>query len=355
MIKYTRKVGYAWSLFLLACTTQSAPQQETALATKALKANEALPVKTQTLDNQVFNYQLLLNGKLEAKQVSEVRFKQGGYVEQVYVQNGQVVQAGQVLAELSTTEADLNLQKAQNNLEARRADYRDKLMQHRLDLKNENELAPEIRQNFRIVSGLADAELQLKQAELQLQNCRLRSPVAGMVADVEVKTQNQVSTERKFCVVYSAGQLELVGEVLESEMGYLKIGQTATLTTLAKSEKTYLATLSEINPKINPNGMAKIKLTVQNPVGLLLGMNAQAKLQIPQKNALIVPKTAIVIRSGKKVVFTEENGLAKWNYVTTGLENQESVEITEGLKPGMRVIINNNLQLAHDSPVRVEK
>lgn len=47
------------------------------------------------------------------------------------------------------------------------------------------------------------------------------------------------------------------------------------------------------------------------------------------EKAAVVPKTAVVLRGGRSVVFTYEAGLAKWNYVTTGLDNGWKIEIVE--------------------------
>lgn len=83
-------------------------------------------------------------------------------------------------------------------------------------------------------------------------------------------------------------------------------------------------------------------------------MNASATILVPNEKSVIVPKSAVVIRNGKAVIFTYEAGLAKWNYVVVGRDNGKEVEILDGLVEGMKVIINNNLQLAHDSPVKEE-
>jgi len=66
---------------------------------------------------------------------------------------------------------------------------------------------------------------------------------------------------------------------------------------------------------------------------------------------LVVPKEAVVIRQGKQVVFTYEDGHAKWHYVKTGYENSREYTIEEGLEEGAQVIITNNLNLGHDAEV----
>ena len=83
-------------------------------------------------------------------------------------------------------------------------------------------------------------------------------------------------------------------------------------------------------------------------------MNVRVIVKRQIEETLVIPKSAVVLRSGgRKVVFTHENGHAVWNYVTTSLENMDEYIITEGLKPGQEVIITGNINLAHESPVQV--
>jgi multidrug efflux pump subunit AcrA (membrane-fusion protein) len=53
------------------------------------------------------------------------------------------------------------------------------------------------------------------------------------------------------------------------------------------------------------------------------------------------------------LVFVAENGIAKWRYISTGIENENYVEVTEGVNEGEMVIIEGHLTLAHDAPIKV--
>ena len=86
-------------------------------------------------------------------------------------------------------------------------------------------------------------------------------------------------------------------------------------------------------------------------------MNVRVSVRKSLGQQLVVPKSAVVLRSGKQVVFTlsDDGGKALWNYVHTGLENMGNYSITDGLEPGAKVIISNNINLAHEAPVKVLK
>ena len=154
-------------------------------------------------------------------------------------------------------------------------------------------------------------------------------------------------------IIYSQNQLMIEAKVLETDYSNLKKGLFADIFPLAVKDKTFTASLVEINPIVDENGMVQVKLKLNETNGLLPGMNAQCIIRVPITESVLVPKDAVVIKSGRPVVFTYEDGLAKWNYVETGKENGTDIQITSGLESGQQVILTNNLQLAHDAKVSI--
>ena len=109
-----------------------------------------------------------------------------------------------------------------------------------------------------------------------------------------------------------------------------------------------------INPKVDENGLVQVTLTLKSSKNLLPGMNARAIIRAPQRNSLVVPKDAVVYRSGRAVIFTIENGKeSKWNYVEVGRDNGREIEVLDGIPENSTVITTNNLQLAHQAPVQI--
>jgi len=212
----------------------------------------------------------------------------------------------------------------------------------------------EVRKKLRAASGLAGIELEIKELDYEKQQALIRAPVSGVLSDVKVQAGMRIKTGQELFRIYSAQDLYAEIKVLESDLGLLRTGQSANVNPLAMPDKNYAATLSEINPSIDVNGMVLVRLKIARPAGLLPGMNLEASINVPQKRAVVVPKSAVVQRGGRPVVFTYEDGLAKWNYVTTGLDNGKQIEIVEGVKAGMEVLTSNNLQISHDAPVKKE-
>jgi multidrug efflux pump subunit AcrA (membrane-fusion protein) len=121
-------------------------------------------------------------------------------------------------------------------------------------------------------------------------------------------------------------------------------------------QETLTGYISEINPLVSANGMVRVKATINDGQKLFDGMNVRVSVKRVVPNQFVVPKTAIVLRSGKQVLFTLQDSIAIWNYVQTGLENMTEYTLinTEDneLKEGMIVITAGNVNLAHESVVK---
>lgn len=340
-----------------ACSKTSDAAQETGMQPKPMNEEaELAEVRILPLEMQVFDYQIEAAGKIESANLAELRFRQPGFISKIYLQNGQSVRPGETIAELDNVEQLLNLRKAENQYAIAREAYIRELVEFGGNhLKPDVGIDPELHERIKHRSGLHTATLEIEQAKLNLEFCKLQSPVAGIIADMQLRSGNFIGATQAACAVYAPDRLELVLDVLESELPLLQKGQRARLYAIGRPGEYYEALVSDINPRVAGNGMLKVRLQILNPRNLYVGMNARATIFVPQHRTLAVPREAVVLRSGKKVVFTEENGQAKWNYVSTGLENVNLVEVIEGLKSGDRVIIDNNLQLAHNSPVKVKQ
>jgi RND family efflux transporter MFP subunit len=321
---------------------------------KSLRASlGAIEVNLEQATVKPFEYYIHATGKVSPQHKVEVRAKTTGIVEQLYLVNGQVVKKRSVLLVLAHDQQRLAVEKATTQLNISRVKYESDLLAFGDEERLNDQRGKIIKENIHHSSGMATSEVSLKEAQLALSYTEISSEISGMVSDLEIQMGNEVKIGDIICTVYNPDKLLIETEVLESEVGKLQIGQKADLQTIANPYKTYKASLTVINPSVDTEtGMLKIKLAINNSQGLLPGMNASVRIKVPYNNHIIIAKEAVVLRSGKPVVFTMEDNLAKWNYVTLGNENGKEVEILEGLKEDQQVIVSNNLQLAHDAPVK---
>jgi membrane fusion protein, multidrug efflux system len=335
------------------CTTTAKEPDEQDSNIETLRA-ELNPTEVVLANSEVkhFEYLISASGKIEAEEEAELSIQYGGLVEKLLVSNGSAIQKGQQLATFNNQKQKLELQKAENHYKDRQIEFNSLKLGYSDGLKKNDSSSNSIKETLMISSGLAAAELSLQQAKLEYANTLLTAPISGVVANVTAKENQQLKAGDLLCKIYSPDQLLITTKVLESEIGKLKRGQKAIVSPVADAGAEYPATVKEINPIVDENGMVQIKLKLLKTSGLLPGMNARVQIHIPYNKNIVVPKQAVVLRSGREVVFTYDNGLAKWNYVKCGMDNGAEVEIIEGLKEGSEVIVTNNLQLAHDAPVK---
>jgi hypothetical protein len=101
--------------------------------------------------------------------------------------------------------------------------------------------------------------------------------------------------------------------------------------------------------------MVKIKATINSRDNKIYeGMNVKVRVQRLLGKQLIIPKSALVLRTNRKVVFTLKNGHANWIYVDTSHENSSHYVVTDGLFSGDTVIYEGNFNLAHETPVVIK-
>ncbi|UCC40574.1 MAG: efflux RND transporter periplasmic adaptor subunit [Candidatus Aminicenantes bacterium] len=204
--------------------------------------------------------------------------------------------------------------------------------------------------------GLTQAEINVKKAQMNLDKTIIRAPFSGIVCDILVSPEEHVTAGRELFTLVNISQIRVHAKVLESEIGKMKIGRKVELRFSAYSGKTFKGKVKAISPIVDPDDRTcKVIIDVANPEEEVKpGMHAEVEIAAEiHQNRLLIPQEAVLVRSGRKLVFVVENGLAKWRYVEVGLENEDFAEVLDGIKEGEPVIIEGHFTLAHDARVRI--
>jgi membrane fusion protein, multidrug efflux system len=340
-----------WLIFLLisvACTNTKIKEEDPQTLKGEIPPTE---VTTVLAKSSRFEYLVHASGNVQSLVDVQIQSKMAGLIATVKVNNGIFVAKGAVLAELNNDKQKLAFDRAYVQLQEKQVTYNDLIIGYPNNADTVK--FKKAIENIRFTSGLAGVEIGYREAKIEFENTFIKATVSGIVSDLDVKQGSTVAAGQVLCRLHDADNLVVISHVLEADALKLHIGSSAEIKTLSETAEIIKGTVSEINPRVDEkSNLVKVVVKLQRNKDLLPGMSVQITFIIPYNKNIIVPKEAVVIRSGKHVVFTAENGLAKWNYVTVGRENGKEIEIIEGLKENKAVIITNNLQLAHDAPVK---
>ncbi|WP_162342872.1 efflux RND transporter periplasmic adaptor subunit [Cyclobacterium salsum] len=315
---------------------------------------QATSVMVSQSETKSFDYLINATGKIEAANEVMVIVERPGYLIELQVEEGQKVQAGQILARLDKTDSQMEWERAQVDLRSATAEYQSRRIAADVETTIMDSLESSERDEFwKASSGLLSAQIAVREAERNLEKTEIKAPIAGAIADLQLKKGSLVNAGDEVCLLLSTDLLEMKVKVLESDISFIRKGQKAEVYPVSGSGEGISGTVGSINPKVDENGLVQVTLNLQQGGSLLPGMNARAIIRSPQNNSLVVPKEAVVYRSGRPVVFTIENNEAIWNYVEVGKDNGREMEILDGLLTSQPVIISNNVQLAHQAPVQV--
>ena len=291
-----------------------------------------------------------VSGSLKPLLQATVKSKVAAEVSRVLVQEGERVQAGQVLVALDTADLKARLEsqfasvaeaKARMDLARKTRESNQQLLakgfisQTAFDsLQNSVEVAEA---NFR------SAEAQAAIAQRALNDALVRSPFAGIVARRFVNTGDKVSPDGPVAHVVDLARMELETQVPVSEIPFVKVGSEIAFKVDGFSGRAFKGKVERINPSADPGSRSiAVFVTLPNADGSLRGgMFANGTLAVADKapvNAL--PLAAVFDESGQSYVYTIRDGKLERRSVKTGTRNAEQglVEVREGLAAGERAV-----------------
>ena len=304
-----------------------------------------------------FNHELVSNGKIVAKEYADLYFRTSEVVAKVYVKNGMYVRKGQKLAELDLFKLNNTLAQNKNALAQANLEMQDVLIGQGYAPDNLSAVPAEKLELAKVKSGYERAKAQYEASLYDVEQATLIAPFDGVVANLFDKQYNMPKSGEPFCRIIRTSAMEVDFTVLESALPLIKVGDQVEVTPYATAVGTRTGNVSQINPSVDENGMVRVKAQVNGGEKLFDGMNVRISVKRSVPDQMVVPRTAIVLRAGKQVIFTVKDSIAMWNYVQTGLENLSEYTLVNweasGLQEGMTVITTGNVNLAHETPVKI--
>ena len=351
------RLVYILSFLFLASSckdTQIVEDEASATAVQSIE-QQVTEVKSTSATKSTFIVQKILNGKIEADKKTIVKAEASGLTTYYGLVEGKYISQGDPLINLDDRDATILLEQRKNELEKATLDINQRIVADGGEYGDSTSITLEKLKIFKIMSGYNSAQTELKTARLNLSRKTISAPVSGWIADIKSNQGEFISNGQEICTIIDPSSFEVKIDMLENDVLNLPIGTTITAYPLLSPTKTIKAKITKINPVVDKNGLVTVYARITSKKkNLYEGMNMRIEIETKINNQIIVPKSALVSRSGRDVIFIQDkdSNLAKWKYVTVAYENKTSLAISEGIEEGDQVIYEGNLNLDHDAKVK---
>ena len=207
--------------------------------------------------------------------------------------------------------------------------------------------------------SLANTKTSFEDAKIQLQKTEVKAPFRGAIVDIPKITNNtRVNSGTAVVTLMDYSKLVMDVNLPEKYLTTIKLGQEVNITNYTLPNDTLKAQISQLSPVISSETRTFMgRMLIDNPdLKLRPGMFVKADIEIARKDsAVVIPKDIIVAGARGKTIFIVDRGAAQRRTITTGLENEKSVEVIEGLKADTRLVVKGFETLRDNSKVKIVK
>lgn len=286
---------------------------------------------------------------LEAEQEATVVSKVRGIIEEIYVEEGDRVQAGQVIAKIEDDQYQIEADRAKATLDRLYNEY-----QRNQELFERELIAAEAFQNSQYEYESQKATFDL--AALNLEYTSVKSPINGVISRRFIKAGNMVGTDQQMYRVTDFNPLQAILHIPEHEMSKIRKDQRAELRVDALPNETFVGHVERISPVVDSEtGTFKVTIYVDETRNILRpGMFGRVKIVYDtRENTRMIPKSAVISEDLAESVYVIKDSLAFKKEIQTGYTNGSNVEVIDGLDDGEMVVTIGQGSLQDSSKVSI--
>jgi membrane fusion protein (multidrug efflux system) len=306
---------------------------------------EQLPVNVVLLDvvPTTIEDRINLPGVIEPWEQLTVLSKIHGTVIKVEVSEGETVTKGQVIARIDPDDFRIAVDSARATFELATAQHK--------------RLASLLEKGIIAVAEIENLEAQVKtskaaleNAELMLSRCTIKSPISGIIRRLDATEGLLLSVSDPVAEILQVDRVKAVVGIPESDVALVRNIKEVNLTIQALDNREivgrhhFLASSPESGARLY-----RLELAIDNKDNLVMpGMFFRAKLvKRVITDTVAVPLFTVIKREDQQFVFVEEDGVAIKLPVELGIMEDWRVQITKGLSPGNRVVVEGHRDIDH--------
>ena len=382
------------------------------------KNDLGIPIELATVSKSNIVEDISYIGTISSTKSAIVSPSLGGQIVNIYVEEGSMVKAGDLLAKIDDSQLSASYLTAQKKLETLRTNYNylngevgnfysknplikklETLTSNYDYIKGESEKFKELYDEGAVAKATYDKMKQeedtlyfqmeelkatrddaynklshernmtesqidevsssINEMAIKIEETLIRAPIQGVVKKIYYDEGELAVMGRPFLDIDNNDELLVRVNISESDINRIRVGDK-TILRIKGLTNEITTRVSKIIPNVDPNtriGIVEIgPIRSEEGLSLVSGNSAEAKIVISEaKDKLVIPKSTIKSLNDENIVYIYKDGIVKEIKITTGLTVGENTEVVEGLEEGDKIAIKNLSKLHDNAEVYVFK
>ncbi len=280
-----------------------------------------------------------LIGTIKAKKSTIFTAKDTGIVEKI-IDSGQKANKGDLVVKLENADLERSYQLSEDAAKVAREQYERHIIAANSNIISKKELDKVKEQWITAQKNLTDTKLKLDQT-------KFIAPFAGIVGMYKIREGTQVAQGEQIVAFFDPNELVVEFDIPATVLNQIHDGQSV----IIGNKHLHI---NHIQKMVDPDTNMSPAVVDYHYENCFMGENIDVDLIIAEKdNTLIVPTSAVFLKNGIPAVYVVEDNKAILKPITTGLQEKQQIEITEGIKENDLIIINGQARLYPFAKVKI--
>ena len=317
--------------------------------TNSFKKNKSRDISdfVVSVEKGVLSESINTSGEVKAIRTSNLGPRKQGIIEEIFVEEGDLVEKDQILATLDDEDFIYKLEELELNFKKQKSEYL-----RREFLFNEGAVSKEDYESYKNKYNTSEAKFSDAKAEKSFY--LIKAPYSGKITAKYAEIGSYVtpstnlssdSKTKNFIFELSEG-IKIIAKVPESDIGRIKIGQEASVRVEAYPSKKYSAIVKKIAARaVKDNNVTSFEVTLnfkETSEDIKIGMTADLEFKVKSnEEKILVPTVSIVTEKGEKgILKVDKNNAPKFEKIEIGITSGNKTSVIEGLKAGEQIFID---------------
>jgi len=340
---------------LSACGGEEAQQENSKAAMQ-----QTIQANVETVSLGSISLKSVVPGAVVPDQKAQISSRLMGYIKDLDLKVGQEVKTGELLFSIDSTDVNSQILKARSGYQQAEAALKDAKLDYDRFAKLYKQDSVS-KQQFDKISlqykvskeNLVAAKTGLNQAKAQLKYANVKAPFDGVVVEKMAVAGTLAAPGNPVITLENLQSLSVQTQVSEDLFAVLRSGDEAEII-IDGQEKPLVGTIYTLVSAANPKSRTHtVKLSFPVITNINSGTFARVGFKRGERQTMMVPKAAVLNRSGVEGVFVVENGKAYFHMVRLGESIGDRIEVQAGVNLGDTIVVDNNISLLNGDNIDV--